>query len=230
MRYKDIEYSLTRSQRKTASLHIERDGTVSLIVPETLPQEKIEEVLEAKRLWIYRGLAEWRDRNAARVSREFVNGEGFLYLGRSYRLRWVDEQKEPLLLKDGRFLLRRSAAGKPALDPAEAFNDFYRTKGRERIRQRVALYEPRLGVTSKAIRIMELGHRWASCSTDGVLNFHWKCMMAPLKVLDYIVVHELAHLVHPRHTADFWNSVDRILPDYRERRDWLRDNGAAMEI
>lgn len=230
MRYKNIEYALTRSKRKTASLHIERDGTVSLIVPETLPQEKIEEVLEAKRLWIYRGLADWRERNAARVNREFVNGEGFLYLGRSYRLRWVDEQKEPLLLKDGRFMLRRPAEGKPAFDPTEVFKEFYRTKGRERIRQRVALYEPRLGVTSKAMRIMELGHRWASCSADGVLNFHWKSMMAPLKVLDYIVVHELAHLVHPRHTADFWNSVDRILPDYRERRDWLRDNGAAMEI
>ena len=230
MRYKDIEYALTRSNRKTASLHIERDGSVSLIVPESLPQEKIEEILEAKRLWIYRGLADWRERNAARVTREFVNGEGFLYLGRSYRLRWVDYQKEPLMLKDGRFLLRRPADGKPSPDPADIFKEFYRTKGRERISQRVALYEPKLGVTSKAMRIMELGHRWASCSADGVLNFHWKSMMAPLKVLDYIVVHELAHLVHPRHTTDFWSSVDRILPDYRERRDWLRDNGAAMEI
>jgi predicted metal-dependent hydrolase len=230
MRYKDIEYSLTRSQRKTASLHIERDGTVSLIVPETLPQEKIEEVLEAKRLWVYRGLAEWRDRNAARVPREFVNGEGFLYLGRSYLLRWVDDQKEPLILKDGRFLLRRPADGKPSPDPAEIFKEFYRIKGRERISQRVSLYEPKIGVKSKAVRIMELGHRWASCSADTVLNFHWKSMMAPLKILDYIVVHELAHLVHPRHTVEFWGTVDKILPDYRERRDWLRDNGAAMEV
>jgi len=230
MRYKDIDYALTRSRRKTASLHIERDGTVSLIVPEDLPLEKVEEVLEAKRLWIYKGLAEWRDRNVARTHREFVNGEGFLYLGRSYRLSLVEEQKAPLMLKDGRFLLKTAQPGAPAPSPVEIFKEFYRAKGREKVADRVAFYEPKLGVTAKAVRVMELGHRWASCSQSGAVNFHWKCMMAPLKILDYIVVHELAHLRHARHTKDFWNSVDRVLPDYGERREWLRGNGAGMEL
>lgn len=230
MRYKDIEYTLTRSRRKTASLHVERDGGVSLIVPEALPQEKVEAVLEAKRLWIYRGQAEWRDRNAARVDREFVNGEGFLYLGRSYRLQWVEALDAPLVLKDGRFLLRRAANGRPVSDPSEVFKEFYRAKGKVRIGQRVALYQPKIGVTAKAVRVMELGHRWASCSADGALNFHWKCMMAPMTVLDYVVVHELAHLLHPRHDTEFWNCVDRVLPDFRERRDWLRVHGAGMGV
>jgi len=230
MRYKDIDYTLTRSARKTASLHIERDGTVSLIVPEDLPREKVEEVLEAKRLWIYKGLAEWRDRNAARVSREFVGGEGFLYLGRSYRLRLVEGQKPPLMLKDGRFLLKTAQPGVPAPDPADAFKEFYRAKGREKIGQRVAFFEPKLGVKANAVRVMELGHRWASCSKNGAVNFHWKCMMAPLKILDYIVVHELTHLRHKHHTKDFWSGVDKVLPDYRDRREWLRQNGAAMGL
>lgn len=76
MRYKDIEYSLNRSNRKTASIYIERDGQVSVIVPEDLSGTQVEELLETKRKWIYTNLAEWRDLNATRVRREYVNGEG----------------------------------------------------------------------------------------------------------------------------------------------------------
>jgi predicted metal-dependent hydrolase len=77
---------------------------------------------------------------------------------------------------------------------------------------------------------MELGYRWASCSSDKRLNFHWKMMMAPLSVIDYIVVHELAHLRYPNHTESFWNEVDKVLPDYRRQTNWLRRNGAGMSL
>jgi hypothetical protein len=98
---KDISYDLVRSQRRTADIIIEPDGKVVVRAPEDVPEEKIEDIVEAKRLWIYKNLAEWRDLNATRVLREYRNGEGFLYLGRSYRLLLVSDQTEPVLLKGG---------------------------------------------------------------------------------------------------------------------------------
>ena len=95
---------------------------------------------------------------------------------------------------------------------------------------RVAYYQSKMGVQRKAVRILDLKNRWASCSPDGRLNFHWKCMMAPPTVLDYIVVHELAHLIYPNHTKAFWNQVDKVMPDYGERKEWLRVNGAGMDL
>jgi hypothetical protein len=95
-------YKIVRSQRKTADVVIERDGSVVVHVPKQLTDRKIDELLRRKGYWIHRNLAEWRDLNATRVLREYRNHEGFLYLGRSYRLLLVSGQEEPLLLKDGR--------------------------------------------------------------------------------------------------------------------------------
>src|SRR2546425_10875296 len=102
-RDKDISYEVIRSRRSTADIVIERDGRLLVRAPQSIPDERIEDIVDAKRYWIYKNLAEWRDLNATRVLREYRNGEGFLYLGRSYRLQLVSEQNEPLLLKNGAF-------------------------------------------------------------------------------------------------------------------------------
>ena len=224
--YKDIAFQLTRTKRKTASIYIERDGTVSVRVPKTLPRKRLESILENKRVWIYRGLAEWQDLNAAKVKREYVNGEGFLYLGRTHRLKVVKRQSVPLQLKDGYFCLRLSNGTRPD----EAFKRFYVEKGLEKIRARVKYYEAKMGLEAQDIQAKELFFRWASCSSKGRLNFHWKCIMAPLTIIDYIVVHELAHLKYTRHNEEFWNEVDKVMPNYHERRLWLKVNGAGMEL
>ena len=226
--FKDIEYTLVRSRRKTASIYIERDGKVSVLVPEKLTIRQVEEVLESRRKWIYQSLAEWQDLNANRIQRDYVNGEGFLYLGRTYRLKLVSDLPEPLMLKDGYFCLRATKGTAPDADAA--FREFYRVKGATRIPPRVAYFQAKMGVKSKSIKIMELKHRWASCTTNGNLNFHWKCMMAPLTIIDYIVVHELAHLIHANHSTAFWNEVDKVMPDFQDRKNWLRDHGAGMDL
>ena len=223
--YKDIQYTLKRSKRKTASIYVERDGEVAVLVPKELTTKQIEALLESKRKWIYTNLAEWRDLNTTRVQREYVNGEGFLYLGRTYRLKLVQEQPTPLMLKDGYFCLRTNGTS-----PDTVFKEFYKDKGKKRIGDRVAYFQSKMGVQPKAVRIIELKNRWASCSPDGRLNFHWKCMMSSPTVLDYIVVHELAHLIYPNHTQAFWNQVDKVMPDYQERKEWLRVNGAGMDL
>jgi len=227
----DISYQVVRSRRATADIIIERDGQVLVRAPESVPEERIEDLVEAKRYWIYKNLAEWRDLNATRVLREYRNGEGFLYLGRSYRLLLVADQAEPLLLKNGRFCLRRDLVDEGAMQAAkEAFRDYYIARGFERISQRVSYFAPKVGVSPREVDVRELGHRWASCSPNGNLAFHWKCMMAPQTIIDYIVVHELCHFHQPDHTDAFWNEVDKVLPSYGERKEWLRKNGAGLDV
>jgi predicted metal-dependent hydrolase len=231
VRNKDISYSVVRSRRATADVVIERDGRVLVRAPESIPDERIEDIVEAKRYWIYKNLAEWRDLNATRVLREYRNGEGFLYLGRSYRLLLVADQDEALQLRGGRFCLRRDLVDRGAVKAAKAaFRDYYIARGTERITQRVQYYAPKIGVTPRAIDVRDMGNRWASCSPRGNLAFHWKCMMAPPTIIDYVVVHELCHFRQLDHSDAFWNEVDKVLPKYRERKEWLRKHGAGLDI
>lgn len=226
-----LPYEVIRSVRSTADIVIERDGRIVVRAPETVSREKIEDIVSAKKYWIYKNLAEWRDLNATRVVREFANGEGFLYLGRAYRLLLVTDQREPLLLKNGRFCLRRELADSASVAAARsAFRDYFIARGKERIPQRVEYYAPKVGVKPAAVDVRDLSHRWASCSPSGRLAFHWKCMMAPATIVDYIVAHELCHFHHLDHSDAFWNELDKVMPAYRERRDWLRRNGAALDL
>ncbi|KYH32223.1 hypothetical protein CLTEP_22670 [Clostridium tepidiprofundi DSM 19306] len=225
-KYKDIEYELIRRKRKTSSLIVERDGNVRLIVPEYLSMQKIEELLEGKMYWIYSKKAEWEDLNASRVKRQFRSGQGFLYLGSSYRLEVTEKTDKDLKLYRGRFYLRKSK-----LDVAdELFKSFYKEKGLKKLQERIELYKRQMGVNPKNIRIMELKNRWASCSDEGNLNFHWKCVLAPISIIDYIVVHELAHIIYKDHSDRFWNTVDKVIPDYQKKKQWLRENGASLDI
>ena len=231
LRTQDIAYGVVRSRRITTDIVVERDGRVIVRAPETVPEERIEDIVAAKRYWIYKALAEWRDLNATRVLREYRNGEGFLYLGRSYRLALVEDQDEPLVLNSGRFCLRRDLVDQGEVAAAKAaFRRYFIARGHERIGARVRYYSPKIGITPREIVVRDLGHRWASCSPTGKLAFHWKSMMAPPTVIDYIVVHELCHFHHLNHTEAFWNEVDKVLPSYRERKEWLKKNGAAMDL
>jgi len=224
--YRDIEFKLKKSPRKTTSIYVERDGSISVLAPEPYDMAEIEQILETKRSWIYKNLAEWEDLNRTRVEREFVNGEGFPYLGSTYRLQISDDTNKELSLKNGMFILKRSSLS----DAREQFIDFYKGKARNRIPNLVEHNAKAMGLNPKSINIQELQNRWASCTGEGVLNFHWRCMMAPLSALEYIVVHELAHLKHPNHTPEFWYTVEKVLPDYQQAKGWLRLYGAGLEL
>lgn len=231
-RVMDIEYQLLPgSPRKTTDIVIERNGVVSVRPPANYTPEQVDAVVESKRMWIYRNLAEWKDLNATSVAREWVNGETFLYLGRSYRLSLVSDQEHTLQLREGRFCLSRRVIEQHGVGAAkQAFECYYSDRGLLRFKERVALFAPKVGVEVAGINVKEMGYRWASCGTTGTLNFNWKCMMAPPKVIDYIVVHELCHFYHSNHTDAFWNEVDKVMPDYRERKEWLRKFGAGLSV
>lgn len=228
----DIEYQLLPSRsRKTTDIVIERDGQIIVRPPADFTPGQVDAVVESKRMWIYRNLAEWKDLNASAVAREWVNGETFLYLGSAYRLSLVSHQNALLKLKEGRFCLSRDVIERGGRAAArDAFERFYTDKGQQRLRDRVSYYAPKVGVGAGGIKVKDMGYRWASCGSSGTLNFHWKCMMAPPQIVDYIVAHELCHLHHRHHGDAFWNEVDKVLPDWRERKEWLRKHGASLDL
>ncbi len=231
-RVRDIDYQLLPgSKRKTTDIVIERDGVVSVRPPADYTPEQVDAVVESKRMWIYRNLADWKDLNASAVVREWVNGETFLYLGRAYRLSLVSDQVCAVQLKEGRFCLDRALIEQGGTAAArQAFEAYFSDKGTHRITERVAYFAPKVGVRMARVKVKDMGYLWASCGKNGTLNFHWKCMMAPPKIIDYIVVHELCHLHYRNHSDAFWNEVDKVMPDYRERKEWLRKHGASLDV
>ena len=126
--------------------------------------------------------------------------------------------------------IRRQKAGQPPRDYEQnpALEAQYRKEARRRITERAAYFAEKMGVDYGRIAIKAAKTRWGSCSAQGNLNFHWKLILMPPAILDYVVVHELAHRIEMNHSPRFWAQVERILPDYRERRRWLKENGGLI--
>ena len=155
---------------------------------------------------------------------QYVTGEGFHYLGRCYRLRLVDRTEGPSLrLVGGWFELRRDERPRAA----EHFRSWYTRSGRRWLQRRTERWGTRMQVPRPEVDVRDLGHRWGSCSLRAV-NFHWRTAVLPPRIADYVIVHELAHVHHPRHDTAFWEVVERAMPDYRERKAWLAQNGALL--
>lgn len=220
-----LSYQLIRTKRKTLGLTIERDGKIIIRAPEDSPQKVIEDFFESKKFWIYKKLAEKRMIEEDLPLKEYVNGEGFLYLGKSYRLQLVDNGM-PLSLSHGFFQLNRKYASKGK----KTFTDWYRSHALSILEERVKIYKEMIDVSPGTIRVLDLKYRWGSCSSKGNLNFHWKTILTPMPIVDYVVVHELVHLREKNHTQKFWEIVATIMPDYEKRKEWLRMNGNYFEL
>jgi predicted metal-dependent hydrolase len=102
--------------------------------------------------------------------------------------------------------------------------------GKPILEKRVSFFKEIIKEKPKEVKIVELKTRWASCTPKGNLNFHWKCIMAPPSVLDYLIVHELVHLKHLNHSRKFWDDVSIIIPEYKAHEEWLRKNGVKLTL
>ena len=209
-------------RRRTIGLTVERDGGLTVSAPVGSDLATLEAFVRQKRPWLYRKLAEKQALQRPVSAKQYISGEGFPYLGRSYRLLLVDEQEEPLKLDAGRFRLRRAKAEAGR----ECFVRWYGAHARPWLQRRVDAFAPRIGVAPTGLEIRDLGHRWGSCSKSGKLNFHWATILLPASIVEYGVVHELAHLVEANHTPEFWLCVERTMPDYELRKQWLAEHGA----
>lgn len=222
----DLQFTIRRSaRRRTMQITVERMGELILSAPPEVSIDRLREFVSEKRFWIYTKLAE-KERLQHKVQRkEFVGGEGFLHLGRTHRLKLVDEQDSPLKLVNGRFALRRDAQA----SAREHFIRWYSERARVWLSGRVADYQSRMEVEPAGVKVQDLGYRWGSCGKGDWLYFHWKTILLPARIAEYVVVHEIAHLHEPHHTPAFWLRVERAMPDYEQRRAWLAEHGIDVE-
>jgi predicted metal-dependent hydrolase len=227
MKLEGIDIKIEKTdRRKTVSIFIERDGSVRVLAPASLNDDIIENAVRAKQYQIFTKLAKWQELNQGKVNRQYVNGQSFLYFGRNYRLSIVENQKVPLKLTKGYLTIDKSK-----LDKADkVFEQFYKEKAKKKILERLKLIEEKFEQKPTSIKVMELQNRWASWTPKHGLNFHWKCAMAPVQVIDYIITHEMVHLKYPNHSPAFWNELDKKMLDYKEHAEWLTRNGVKMSL
>lgn len=222
----DYKVVVKHSKRKTASIYIERDSSITVIVPDGTNDLEVQNLLKQNEYKIYKYQAKRALLNEKAIKRELVNGQSFLYLGRNYYLQYSDEV-------DGiQFKGRHFYAPEGSDDKLKGmFKEFYRQRGKKFIEPRVYRFAEMMGLKVEAVSIIELKNRWASCSVQRPkVNFNWKIMMAPVSVINYLIVHELAHFKHKRHSKEFWNEVDKIVPDYQKQVQWLKEYGAGLDV
>ncbi|MEW6400572.1 MAG: SprT family zinc-dependent metalloprotease [Chloroflexota bacterium] len=214
---------LIRSSRKTIALVVECDGTLTVRAPMHAAKQEIESFVLKNSGWIGRT----RQRMISLLVRpkQFVEGESFLLLGSSSDLKLVPSQRPALKFENG-FLLSRSAGERAK----GIFIRWYKIRAFEIICERVGEYAKQHDFSPKQVKITSAKTRWGSCSPNGTLNFTWRLIMAPMEVVDYVVVHELAHLRVKNHSRKFWKLVESILPGYKLQRKWLRDHGHELTL
>lgn len=211
--------------RKSIALIIGRDGKLIVRAPQEATEEQILSVVERKSDWIEAKQQEVISTYPQIIKKEFVNGEGFLFLGQSYRLKIIEQGEVPLKLADF-FYLDRNALPKAK----EVFINWYKEKANEVLSDRVAWHSNKMGIHVKKIRITSANTRWGSCSAKGTLSFPWRLVMAPIPVIDYVVIHELVHIEEKNHGKAFWEKIHSIMPDYKQKIEWLNINGHTLHI
>jgi predicted metal-dependent hydrolase len=217
----ELHFEVRRSPRRhTVQITVDRGGELVLSAPEACPVKKMEGFVREKRFWIYTKLAEKEVLLRDGPRKEYVSGESFPYLGRSYRLLLVQHQDVPVKLDRSRFSMRRDTAA----TGRAAMIQWYAEHALAWLPQRVARLASRLGVKPATVAVKDLGYRWGSCGKGGTLNFHWRTILLPPRIVEYVIAHELAHLHEPHHTPEFWRRVERAMSDFAARKQWLAEN------
>jgi predicted metal-dependent hydrolase len=218
-----VTFSIERtSRKKTVAISVGYDG-VRVLAPLDLDNDQVVKIVRRKGPWLLRKQAGYREFGGAAISREFVSGETFHYLGRPYRLKLVRDEMALL----SRIVARGSSLIAPVLPDAGpivrraavrgALRHWYRDHAKLHFTSRVALAAEKLGITTPSVRVVDQSKRWGSCDANGRLRLNWRLIMAPMALVDYVIAHEACHVLEHNHSQRFWHSLETIMPDYESR-------------
>jgi len=224
---KDLDYKIVRSpRRKKLTITVERDRAVVVRAPEALSDDDVRRLVDAKRQWILekQGSPQKYEMRAHPPGKEVVNGESAPYLGRDYRIEIAETASGQVEFAQ-RFLVP------PAHQSSrrEVLRDWYVEQAEEKILSRAEQHARELGVELTAARIVDNRYRWGSCTVGDSVTFNWRLIKAPMFVIDYVIIHELAHLIESNHTATFWSIVRAKTPTMDKAKAWLREHGQVLE-
>ncbi|WP_192600588.1 M48 family metallopeptidase [Sporosarcina limicola] len=208
-----IELNVQYGKAKKLSIHIDSFGFITVKAPKDATQELIVSAVESKGKWILEKIHEIGVARETPKAREYYAQGKFLYLGNErflHELIEINELDEEALRRN----LKR----------------FYINSCKMVVGERVKFYQKQLKVNPKMIEIVESKAKWGSCSSDRKLTFNYRLAMAPIDVIDYVVIHELCHLLHMNHDRSFWRRVGSIMPDYKEKEEYLARHTHSMSL
>jgi hypothetical protein len=220
------DYRLVRSRRRTLALVIDADGTLTVRAPMKLAHSAIQEFLAQKADWVQKTQSKLKARAAQRPSHTFETGDSFLWLGGTFPLTLVPAQR-PALQFDG---LRFTLSQKAQVNAKTYFEAWYKEQAHDYLQSRLEHFARLHHFSYHGLRITSARTRWGSCNSKNELAFAWRLLMAPPEVVDYVVVHELAHTVHHNHGPKFWKLVEDILPNYKIYVRWLKEHGNKLHL
>lgn len=231
-----IEYKLIRKpNKKDLSITVDLHEGVQVIAPESVSQEQLDKIMYQKAPWILKKQYAFREMEDEATPLEFLSGEKIRYLGRAYRLKVIKQNtaQPSLSFKNGRFLATLPSGHNQEQQTEELKRlciDWYKAQGTSKLKERLKHYSKLTELVPSSIALKDQEKRWGSCTKKGELLINWRIMMAPLRIVDYVLVHEMAHLKVPDHSEAFWNYLRSIMPDYEERKEWLRINGPRLML
>jgi len=231
-----IQYNIERGKRKkTVAIHINPMASVTILSPRHFDDEKIRMIVRKKARWILEKQGKIDGSRYSNPRKEFVSGESSAYLGKLYRLKVIKGAEDIVgkcKLVNGRFLVEINGDHEAQVNRTaikKALLDWYLERAAQKIKERVDRFSQQIGKWPASIKMKNQDRRWGSCSRNGSIRFNWKVIMAPISIMDYVIVHELCHLIYPHHSTQFWQKVQSIIPDYKRRRDWLKTNSLQID-
>lgn len=229
-----ICYAVIRSARRKKTIEITLDPTDGVVVaaPVAASAQAIRDVVLKRASWI---LARADDGVLQPRPKRFVSGETLPYMGREVRMDVTHADVPAVKIVFSHWAFDVTVPSR--LDGEErrttvrtAFLKWYRRRAADAVRRSVARWSGLLGVTPTGVAVRDQRQRWGSCGPDGMLRFNWRIVMSDTSLVDYVVVHELAHLVHRNHSREFWSTVERVMPDFRIRRQRLKEVGPRLSV
>ncbi len=223
----ELNYQIVRStKRKRLTISVERDRSIVVHAPAEATDEAIRRVVESKRQWLFEKVnhpQKYQDRPHP-PGKEVVNGESVPYLGRDYPIEIADTASGGVEFSR-RFLIPAAQQAKRQ----KVLKKWYLDRATETIPPRVKRHADELGVKFGETKIVDNRYRWGSCTVKDNVNFNWRLIKAPMFVIDYVIVHELAHLMEANHTPRFWNIVRAKVPSTEKAKAWLKEHGQILE-
>lgn len=208
-----IEFNVQFGNRKKLSIHIDLLGFITVKVPKGTSNEIIVSAIESKGKWILEKIHEIEVSREIPRAREYHAQGKFLYLGKDcflHELIDISDLNEEALKRN--------------------LKKFYINRCKAIVEERIKIYEKQLKVKPKIIEIVESKVKWGSCSSDKKITFNFRLAMAPIEVIDYVIIHELCHITHMNHDRSFWRRVGSIMPDYKEKEKFLARNAHLMSL
>lgn len=239
IKYKDniIKYSIIKkSNIKNISIKVKYPGIVTVTSPSGISNSYINDLLKSKISWISDKLHEFDEINFNTKKLELIDGDNIYYLGNLYTLRINDDKflsKNSIYLKEREFIVDISShisISNRRNTIYELLKEWFITSGNEKIKERLNIYSKILNIYPENIKVKEQKTTWGNCSSLGNIYINWRIFLAPIDIIDYILVHELCHLKHMNHSKEFWNLVESVIPDYKNKREYLKNNSNKLKI